>query len=240
MPPSRPTSRAAAADGAEPTRQSAGPGAGATVAPGPVARGGQRTHRERTLDSRQRILDATVDCLVRYGYAGTTTLVIQAEAGVSRGRLLHHFPSREVLLVAATQHLVTTRLTTTWEHFGKLLDELPDGAARLDRAVEMMWFTFHQPYFWAAMELWTAARTNEALREALAPAERRLGAAIRTAAEGAFGPALASRETFPQVRELLMTSMRGAAMTYGFDPRTAASDPHLPQWKQMARQLLGL
>ena len=59
----------------------------------------RRSREQRTSDSRLRILDAAVACLVESGYAGTTTLTIQARAGVSRGRLLHHFPSKETLLV---------------------------------------------------------------------------------------------------------------------------------------------
>ena len=61
----------------------------------------------RTATSRARILDAAVACLVESGYSGATTLQIQARAGVSRGRLLHHFPSRDELLVAASRHLAT-------------------------------------------------------------------------------------------------------------------------------------
>ena len=65
---------------------------------------------ERTATSRARILDAAVACLVESGYRGATTLRIQARAGVSRGRLLHHFPSRDELLVAASRHLTVQRL----------------------------------------------------------------------------------------------------------------------------------
>ena len=69
-----------------------------------------RPARERTADSRLLILDAAVACLVEDGYAGASTLAVQARAGVSRGRLLHHFPSRAELLVAAAEHLSTTLL----------------------------------------------------------------------------------------------------------------------------------
>ena len=55
---------------------------------------GPRSRSERTADSRLLILDAAVACLVEEGYAGASTLAVQARAGVSRGRLLHHFPSR--------------------------------------------------------------------------------------------------------------------------------------------------
>jgi len=61
-----------------------------------------------------------VACLVESGYSGATTLQIQARAGVSRGRLLHHFPSRDELLVAASRHLATERLRATAARIGGL------------------------------------------------------------------------------------------------------------------------
>ena len=75
-----------------------------------AAAAGSRSRSERTADSRLLILDAAVACLVEDGYAGASTLAVQARAGVSRGRLLHHFPSRAELLVAAAGHLSTTLL----------------------------------------------------------------------------------------------------------------------------------
>jgi AcrR family transcriptional regulator len=43
---------------------------------------------QRRADSRALILDAAVQCLVEDGYRSTTTVAIQARAGVSRERLL--------------------------------------------------------------------------------------------------------------------------------------------------------
>lgn len=195
------------------------------------------SREERTAESRARILDAAVACLVESGYAGATTLRIQARAEVSRGRLLHHFPSRELLLVAASHHLAVQRLAAAVER----IDD--DGAgltgpARLDRGVDLLWRTFSQPYFWAAVELWTAARTDDDLRAALLPQERELGAAIRAGLDRFFGPDLTAHPRYPQVRDLLFTSMRGVGLTYAIDPRDPATDPHLPLWKQTARALL--
>jgi AcrR family transcriptional regulator len=199
--------------------------------------GPRRSREQRTSDSRQRILDAAVTCLVESGYSRTTTLTIQARAGVSRGRLLHHFPSKETLLVAAAQHLAATRFASDGLAGADLpaIADHPD--ERIDRVVDEMWSTFRQPYFWASVELWTAARTDPALATALLPAERRLGAAIRQTLDAVFEHYLES-ENYPTVREMLLTSMRGVAMTYGFDPRDHATDPHLAQWKQMTKALL--
>ncbi|HEY0814979.1 MAG TPA: TetR/AcrR family transcriptional regulator [Pseudonocardia sp.] len=200
----------------------------------PVPRG---RREERTATSRARILDAAVACLVESGYAGATTLRIQARAGVSRGRLLHHFPSRDELLVAASRHLTTERLRSTEERVRSLSRGLT-GAQRLDRWVELTWEAFSEPHFWAAVELWTAARTNEGLRRSLLHEERAVGAAIRAGADAFYGPQLVANPRYPQVRELLLTSMRGVGLTYAFDPRDPATDPHLPVWKDMARTLL--
>jgi AcrR family transcriptional regulator len=199
--------------------------------------GPRRSREQRTSDSRQRILDAAVTCLVESGYSRTTTLTIQARAGVSRGRLLHHFPSKETLLVAAAQHLAATRFASDGLAAADLPADADDPEERIDRVVDEMWATFRQPYFWASVELWTAARTDPALATALLPAERRLGAAIRQTLDAVFEHYLES-ENYPTVREMLLTSMRGVAMTYGFDPRDHATDPHLAQWKQMTKALL--
>jgi AcrR family transcriptional regulator len=207
-----------------------------TVAHAPPA---ELTRREqRTADSRTQILDAAVACLIEGGYSSATTLQIQGRAGVSRGRLLHHFPSRDELLVAAAHHLATVRVRATVAKAETELASHPAGPGRIDRIVELMWETHHEPHYWAAVELWTAARTNDEIAAALMQEERRLGGAIRTAVDGMFGPDLTERPAYPMVRDQLLFSMRGAALAYAFDRREPASDPHLDEWKYLAHRLL--
>lgn len=199
--------------------------------------GNPRSRVDRTADSRALILDAAVHCLAEQGYAATTTLAIQARAGVSRGRLLHHFPSRDALLVAAAQHLAVTRMVESERSIAESLGT-GGGRARLERATELLWEQFRQPYFWAAIELWTAARTRTDLRETLRPEEQRLGTAVRASIALMYGSELAAHPCFPLVREMLFTSMRGVAMTYTFDPRDPDADRHLPMWIETAAALL--
>jgi AcrR family transcriptional regulator len=201
---------------------------------------GTRTRSERTADSRLLILDAAVACLVEDGYAGASTLAVQARAGVSRGRLLHHFPSRAQLLVAAAQHLATTQLADTRRRAAAVMADQPAGRERVDRAIELMWTTFQEPPFWAAMELWTAARTDPELRAALRTDERRLRTAIRGVADGIWGPEIAVAPLYAELCEVLFTSMRGVAMVYAFEDRPAVTDPHLPLWKRLATRMLAL
>ena len=192
----------------------------------------------RTAVSRDRILDAAVEVLVELGYAATSTLEIQRRAGVSRGRLTHHFPSREILLVAAVHHLVETRLERLITV--NMQDGIaPDGTSkRIDQAIDLLWRTFHEPYFWAATELWLAARSSRELAQTLLPVERKLYAGIRRSIDDTFGKTFASRPHYLALRAVLFTSMRGVAMTYAFDPRTPDRDPHVAQWREMARRML--
>ena len=80
--------------------------------------------------------------------------------------------NRARILDAASRHLAAERLRATAARIGGLARGLT-GGDRLDRAVELMWETFSEPHFWAAIELWTAARTNPELQRALRPRDPR-------------------------------------------------------------------
>jgi AcrR family transcriptional regulator len=207
------------------------------VEPG-VAPREPRSRSERTADSRLLILDAAVACLVEDGYAGASTLAVQARAGVSRGRLLHHFPSRAELLVAAAGHLSAIQLAELQRRAAALMADQPPGRERVDRAIDLMWETFQEPPFWAATELWTAARTDPELRASLRVEERRLLVAVRAVADGIWGPEVAAAPLYAELCELLFTSMRGVAVVYAFEDRPAATDPHLALWKRLAARML--
>ncbi len=193
-----------------------------------------RAVQTRTIDVQRRILDAAVEVMLEHGYSGASTVRIQERAGVSRGRLLHHFPSRDVLLIAASQHLARARV-------GELPSEHSwptDPGERIDAVVDTMAATFTQGYFWAATELWIAARTHEELRDALLPGEREIARAVRVAMDSFFGPDLASRPGYEGLREVLFTSLRGMALTTSFDPRDEPTRRHVERLKQLARTVL--
>lgn len=194
----------------------------------------QRGEQERSRVAKKRILDAALKVLVETGYSGATTLRIQEEAGVSRGRLLNYFPSRDALLVAAVHHLTAEPVLD----LGSRTDWPDNKIERISAAVETMWATYAQPYFWASMELWLAARSRDDLRAALLPAERTMGAMVRESTDSFFGGELTNHVGYPELRELLNTSMRGVALTYALERRTPTEDPHLDVWKKLALETL--
>ncbi len=125
---------------------------------------------ERTAAMRLRLMEATVEALVELGWAGTTTTVVSRRAGVSRGAQLHHFPSKQDLVVAAVAHLTDRRR----EDMRRAAADLPtDGRTRA--VLDILGAQFTSPGFFAALELWVAARTDPDLRDSVAPLERRIG-----------------------------------------------------------------
>jgi AcrR family transcriptional regulator len=195
-----------------------------------------RDYAARSRATQQHILDTAVEVLVEHGYSGASTLKIQERAGVSRGRLLHQYPHRDELLIAAVQHLAEARMATLHE------DAVwpTDPVERVGAAVRAMWATYHQGYFWAATELWLAARNNAKLAEALGPRERALGSVIRDMTDDMFGAELTARPRYADLREVLNTSMRGVALTYSFEHRSPDADPHLRLWTDLALRELDL
>src|ERR1700730_8680540 len=115
----------------------------------------RRTQEERSSRMRGRLLDATVDCLARLGYAGTTTTEIAKRARVSRGAQLHHYPRKEDLVIASVEHVFRLRL----EEFGKAFANIPPETDRRPIAVELLWSMFQGPIFHAWLELVVASRT---------------------------------------------------------------------------------
>lgn len=126
---------------------------------------------ERTRAMRQRLLEATIDCLAERGWSGTSTTLVSQRAGVSRGAQLHHFPTKTDLVIAAVEHLATLRRA-------ELLDassSLPTGGRRTRAVLDMLGEHFTSNVFVAALELWVAARNDEQLLAAVGPFEQHTG-----------------------------------------------------------------
>jgi AcrR family transcriptional regulator len=65
----------------------------------------------KSAQTRARLIDATIRCIVKIGYANTTTPQVAAEAGLSRGAMLHHFENGAALIKAAIVELHEKRRT---------------------------------------------------------------------------------------------------------------------------------
>jgi AcrR family transcriptional regulator len=180
----------------------------------PTATGQRVPQEERSRLMRLRLLEATIECLVELGWSGTSTTLVSQRAGVSRGAQLHHFPTKNDLVLAAVEHLSELRGT----ELAEAATGLPRGRRRTRAVLEMLAGHFTSPVFTAALELWVAARTDPALHAAVQPLEQRIGREIHRRTVELLGV----DESRPGTRELVQATLDlvrglGLANTIGDD-----------------------
>jgi AcrR family transcriptional regulator len=120
----------------------------------------RRTQAERSAETTAKLLDATAACLAELGYGHTSTTEVCHRAGVSRGAMLHHFPSKAVLVAAACDHVFQRRV----EEFRAAIAQVPVGGDRIGAAIDITWAMFKSDTFAAWYELIMAGRTDPDLR----------------------------------------------------------------------------
>jgi len=115
--------------------------------------------RRKRLD----ILDATLECLARKPYPEVTIAAVAAHAGISKGGIQYHFPSRYQLLRGAIDRLFERRL----EAYKKDLASVPVGMVTTDHVIDHHWKHLTEPEFQIYQELVVASRSDERLRKLL-------------------------------------------------------------------------
>ena len=131
----------------------------------------RRTQEERSTETKKRLLAATIDCLNELGFNKTGTVEIARRAGVSRGALVHHFPSKHDLIVATAEY-----------HWNRIAEEVRNlamtmhgGQLSLDAFIDGIWNkVFLIRGSSATIEMIIAARTDSKLRRELVPMLNRL------------------------------------------------------------------
>lgn len=120
----------------------------------------------KSAQTRTRLIEATIRCLVKYGFANITTPRVAAEAKLSRGAMLHHFESSAVLIHATIIELHEKRLRGLRRYAA--LDH-----SDMKTMVRSYWQQLSSSAtFIAFQELAIAARTDKAIANVLLPLQR--------------------------------------------------------------------
>jgi AcrR family transcriptional regulator len=123
----------------------------------------RRTQAERSAETKRRLLDATIDCVVERGYARTTTTEIVKRAGLTRGAQLHHFVDRDTLLLATVDHLFERGL----KEFARTFSKRRRREDENDAAVELSWEAFGSRFGIAWLEMLVASRGDRRLADSV-------------------------------------------------------------------------
>lgn len=167
--------------------------------------------------TRARILDEAVRVIAEAGYAAATNAAVAEAAGITRGAMLYHFPTREALLEAAIEHIQSQRARM----FRDAADSLPPGGDVTEHAIETYWDLLHRTPFVAFAELEAASRTDDLVRDLLAPSlaefdRAQIGDHFLKMLHAGAGPRFqASRD----LARFMLEGMARAQVTYDRDER---------------------
>ncbi|MFF2087266.1 TetR/AcrR family transcriptional regulator [Nocardia sp. NPDC058176] len=184
--------------------------------------------------TRARILDTAIDLLIRRGYPALTTVAVQDAAGLSRGALLHHFPT----VADLTKALVETLVHRNELAARAAADRLGPDTDPLDRALAALYESMTRPSAQAELELWAAARTDPELSTALERAERAAGRDLFRVVDDLFGPDIVAHPRYPTIRNLTITVLRGTVASRVLRTSETSVNTTLREWADIIRLLL--
>jgi AcrR family transcriptional regulator len=177
---------------------------------------GRQPKQARSAATRERLLDAAVECLIEHGYGGTSTTLVCERSGLSRGAQLHHFATKDELLLAALDHLARRRFEELAVQanslFGRPRPE--DVVIRIREGVILLWTTtFITDMFFGALELWVAGRSDQNLRTEVRRVEHGLGKEVNAVFRDLFPPEITDETEGAATLRDVAYLLRGLALT---------------------------
>jgi AcrR family transcriptional regulator len=195
-----------------------------------------RTQAERSASTREKILTVTIDLLYEQGLRDTSTVDIANAAGVSRGALLHHYPTKEELLKEALRYLLHAEI----DSIRAMALEIDDGRLDTDGLFEALWEKFSGRLFMVTLEYVTASRTDPAIRAALQPVAYEFNASLDEIWELFFTESAVAPGERRKALTATLCFMRGMGTqkVWREDPKFFAD--MLDFWKTIIRSSIGL
>ena len=173
-----------------------------------VTRPPRLTRAEQRHATRRALVEATAECLVEEGYPALTTRRVAERAGVAQSTLMHHFETREALLVAAVEHLAMRLAEEALEEIDLAALHRPE---RREAVLDQAWREFTSPQALAVAQLWIAAWSEPELAATLRDLERRIESILGATAAALF-PEHAEDPRFPALIATGVSLIQGLVM----------------------------
>jgi AcrR family transcriptional regulator len=169
----------------------------------------------KSLRTRRRILDAAMSLFAERGYHASSNADVAEAAGLTRGAMLYHFPTREDLVEAAIDH-IQRRRTEAFEAAAR-----EQGGDATDQAIDAYWELLQLAPFKAFAELEAVARTDPDLARRIAPAQAAFDHAQIGSLSGLLLAGSGARfQTGRDLARFMLEGLARATLTYEQGART--------------------
>jgi len=161
---------------------------------------------EKSEDTRARLRAATEQLLVETGYGGTSTAKVCTKSRLSRGALLHHYPTRHDLIVDTARHFWQRAETS----MGQLAEALAQGKLNIRGfIVGVSEQAFGSDRIAITLELMVASRSDRRLRAEISKMFAKLLVAYEDGAVRALSRSNLSRQQIHVIMTLVTSTVRG-------------------------------
>jgi AcrR family transcriptional regulator len=173
----------------------------------------------KSLKTRARILARATELFASIGYHEAGNAVIADAAGLTRGAMLYHFPSREALVEGVVDYIEREAARL----FEAAARERPPGGDVAEHAIDAYWKLLHETPFVALRELQAVARTDASvsglIAEALQAFDRtQFGEPLSALFNAGDAPRL---QTGRDLARFVLEGMAQGGMTYDDEARAA-------------------
>ncbi|MCA8863508.1 MULTISPECIES: TetR/AcrR family transcriptional regulator [unclassified Halomonas] len=125
----------------------------------------RQNQEERSRQTQARVTQATIECILEKGIRATSTVDVARLAGVSRGALVHHYPSKTLLMQAALEDLLSREVESVRE----MAVKVKAGELNFDSLLKALHEHFKGDLYMVTLEYLTNARTDPDIMKVLVP-----------------------------------------------------------------------
>jgi len=193
--------------------------------------------KRKSRQARQKICEATVECLARQGYHRTSIARVVEMAGVTPGALQHHFPTKEDLIVATADFLLAGSI----ERMHRYAARSAGSDQALTAFFRAMWKNLMNtdPYR-AMLEILVAARTDRDLHARVTPTLHQWNKAFDEAFVEIFESVGRGAEDVETLMLMTRSLMRGLVLQEGYGEEIGAEARAVERWIELIEPTLRL
>ena len=194
----------------------------------------RRTQAERTAATRTQILKAAANLIRRRGYARFRTADVAAEAGMSRGAQLHHFPTKDSLVVATLEYvfeqaqIVSRRRAAAINRPRDLIEAVIEDAREF----------FFSEHFMVAIDIVLSTSTDDAVRKQILDISRKARRPVETSWTEALTASGVPASLAADIVALTLSLVRGMALRTLWDNDPKWFDELFSLWRRMIKIFL--
>jgi AcrR family transcriptional regulator len=194
----------------------------------------RRTQAERSQETRTRILKAAANLIRKRGYARFRTAEVAQEAGLSRGAQLHHFPTKDSLVVATLEYVfeqaqvLSRRRASAVNRPRDLIEAVIEDAREF----------FFSEHFMVAIDIVLSTSTDQSVRKQVLDISRKARRPVETAWTGALAASGVPGQLASDIVALTLSLVRGMALRTLWDNDPKWFDELFSLWRQMIKVFL--